>query len=96
MKCKGLHNMILQPFMWMMIDDTYGVEFAVDKDEHPDWNECTHREDVVPLLQEKMTHYLKDSMLLLSLDIDNGALYSCEEKTLEGNDFFDQIWERNY
>jgi len=43
-----------------------------------------------------MTHYLKDSMLLLSLDIDNGALYSCEEKTLEGNDFFDQIWERNY
>lgn len=69
----------------IVIDDTYGVEFAVDKDEHPDWNECTHREDVVPLLQEKMTHYLKDSMLLLSLDIDNGALYSCEEKTLEGN-----------
>lgn len=69
----------------IVIDDTYGVEFAVDKDEHPDWNECTHREDVVPLLQEKMTHYLKDSTLLLSLDIDNGALYSCEEKTLEGN-----------
>lgn len=54
------------------------------------------QEDVVPLLQEKMTPYLDDSTLLLSLDIDNGALYSCEEKTLEGNDFFDQIWERNY
>lgn len=80
----------------IVIEDTYGVEFAVDKDEHQDWNECTHREDVVPLLQEKMTPYLDDSTLLLSLDIDNGALYSCEEKTLEGNDFFDQIWERNY
>lgn len=41
------------------------------------------QEDVVPLLQEKMTPYLDDSTLLLSLDIDNGALYSCEEKTLE-------------
>ena len=80
----------------IMIEDTYGVEFAVDKDEHQDWNECTHREDVVPLLQEKMTPYLDDSTLLLSLDIDNGALYSCDGKTLEGNDFFDQIWERNY
>ena len=80
----------------IVIEDTYGVEFAVDKDEHQDWNECTHREDVVPLLQEKMTPYLDDSTLLLSLDIDNGALYSCEEKTLEGNDFFDKIWERNY
>ena len=30
-----------------------------------------------------MTPYLDDSTLLLSLDIDNGALYSCEEKTLE-------------
>ena len=27
----------------IVIEDTYGVEFAVDKDEHPDWNECTHR-----------------------------------------------------
>lgn len=80
----------------IVIEDTYGVEFAVDKDEHQDWNECTHREDVVPLLQEKMTPYLDDSTLLLSLDIDNGALYSCDGKTLEGNDFFDQIWERNY
>lgn len=80
----------------IVIEDTYGVEFAVDKDEHPDWNECTHREDVVPLLKEKMTPYLDDSTLLLSLDIDNGALYSCDGKTLEGNDFFDQIWERNY
>ena len=55
-------------------------ELAVDKDEHPDWNECTHREDVVPLLQEKMTHYLKDSTLLLSLDIDNGALNAKMQK----------------
>ena len=54
------------------------------------------QEDVVPLLKEKMTPYLDDSTLLLSLDIDNGALYSCDGKTLEGNDFFDQIWERNY
>lgn len=80
----------------IVIEDTYGVEFAVDKDEHQDWNECIHREDVVPLLKEKMTPYLDDSTLLLSLDIDNGALYSCDGKTLEGNDFFDQIWERNY
>ena len=80
----------------IVIEDTYGVDFAVDKDEHQDWNECTHREDVVPLLQEKMMPYLKDSTLLLSLDIDNGALYSCDGKTLEGNDFFDQVWERNY
>ena len=38
------------------------------------------QEDVVPLLQEKMTPYLDDSTLLLSLDIDNGALYSCDGK----------------
>lgn len=42
----------------IVIEDTYGVEFAVDKDEHQDWNECIHREDVVPLLKEKMTPYL--------------------------------------
>ena len=46
--------------------------------------------------KEEKTTVIDDSTLLLSLDIDNGALYSCDGKTLEGNDFFDQIWERNY
>lgn len=78
----------------IVIEDGYGVEFAVDAEEHTDWAECVHREDVVPSLQERMAPYLEDSLLLLSLNIDNGAFYSGNGQMMEGDYFFQQIWDR--
>ena len=78
----------------IVIEDSYGVEFAVDEEEHADWEECVHREDVVPSLQERMAPYLADSLLLLSLNIENGAFYSGNGQMLEGDYFFQQIWDR--
>lgn len=78
----------------IVIEDSYGVEFAVDEEVHTDWAECVHREDVVPSLQERMAPYLEDSLLLLSLNIDNGAFYSGNGQMLEGDYFFQQIWDR--
>ena len=72
----------------IVIEDSYGVEFAVDEEKHEDWAECVHREDVVPSLQERMALYLEDSLLLLSLNIENGAFYSGNGQMMEGDYFF--------
>ena len=81
----------------VVIEDSSEADFAVWEQEHNDWNLLTHREDVIDEFKKKLMPYLNNSIILLSMNIDEGEpLYSTKEKQVDANMFFNQIWKRTY
>lgn len=78
------------------IVDEAGVEFAVDKEQHKDWNDLQHREDVIPDFQEKIDPWILDANIIVSLNVDSPLFLSTSKIESNAVDFYDTVWERNW
>ena len=80
---------------WIRVEEQSEVIFSVDKESHPDWDGRAHREDVIDEFRAKISPYLMESVLLLSLDInEDAALYSTNDEVMDANTYFEKVWAR--
>ena len=80
---------------WIRVEEQSEVLFSVDKESHPDWDGRAHREDVIDEFRAKISPYLMESVLLLSLDInEDTALYSTTDEVMDANTYFEKVWAR--
>ena len=79
----------------IVVEEQSKVKFSVDKESHADWDELVHREDVIGEFSTKMASFLEESVLLLSLDInEDTALYSTTDEVMDANTYFEKVWAR--
>lgn len=79
----------------IVVEEQSKVKFSVDKESHSDWEELVHREDVIDEFRAKISPYLKESVLLLSLDVnEDAALYSANDEVIDANTYFEKVWAR--
>ncbi len=77
----------------IVVEEQSKVKFFVDKESHPDWDKLVHREDVIDEFSTKMSPFLEESVLLLSLDVNEDvALYSTNDKVIDANTYFEKVW----
>lgn len=80
----------------IVIEDGFGVEFAVDEEQHENWAEELHREDVIPEFQEKIEPWLEEATMIVSLNIDSDLYVSSSKQECLAKEFFDTVWQRNW
>ena len=79
----------------IVIKDSEETRFYVDRESHTDWEELTHREDVMDEFRAQIEPFLEESVLLLSMDICEGdPQYSTDDKKLDATTYFDKVWLR--
>ncbi len=79
----------------IVLEEQSKVKFSVDKESHPDWDELVHREDVIDEFNTKISPFLKESVLLLSMDVNEDiALYSTNDEVIDANTYFEKVWAR--
>ena len=78
------------------IVDEACVEFAVDEEQHADWNDLQHREDVIPNFQEKIEPWIADANIIVSLNVDSPLYVSTSKIEINAVDFYNTVWERNW
>lgn len=79
----------------IVIKDSEETKFYVDRESHTDWEELTHREDVMDEFRARIEPFLEESVLLLSMDTNEGdAQYSTDDKKLDATAYFDKVWLR--
>jgi hypothetical protein len=84
---------------WIVVEEQSEVKFSVDKESHPDWEELVHREDVIGEFSTKISPFLSESVLLLSMDVnedvnEDTALYSTTDEVMDSNTYFEKVWAR--
>ena len=81
----------------IVIDNQDQVDFSVREEMFPErWDNYEHRSDVVPGFKEKITPYIEDAIILISLNVDTGTFYSTSEKECVASELFDKVWARDY
>lgn len=79
----------------IVIKDSEETRFCIDRESHTDWEELTHRADVMDEFRARIEPFLEESVLLLSMDTNEGdALYSTDNKKLDATTYFDKVWVR--
>ena len=79
----------------IVVEEQSKVKFSVDKESHEDWDDLVHREDVINEFSTKTAPFLKESVLLLSMDVnEDTALYSRDDEVIEANTYFEKVWAR--
>lgn len=78
----------------IVVVDSDEVEFAFAGQEID--NSAVGRESVVPGFREKLSPYLENAVILLSLDVESGAYYSTEQEECPATEFYDTVWSRTY
>lgn len=83
----------------IVVEEQSKVKFSVDKESHSDWEELVHRKDVIDEFRAKLSPYLKESVLLLSMDVnedvnEDTALYSTTDEVMDANTYFEKVWAR--
>lgn len=76
----------------IVVVDSNEVEFIFASMEIDD--SAVRREDVIPGFREKISPYLENAALLLSLDVESEAYYSTEQEECPASAFFDTVWSR--
>jgi len=79
----------------IVVEEQSKVKFSVDKESHADWDELVHREDVIGEFSTKISPFLSESVLLLSMDVnEDTALYSTTDEVMDANTYFEKVWTR--
>lgn len=83
----------------IVVEEQSKVKFSVDKESHSDWEELVHREDVIGEFSTKISPFLSESVLLLSMDVNEDvnedvALYSTTDELIDANTYFEKVWAR--
>lgn len=80
----------------IVVEDSFGVEFAVDEGQNEIYEGELHRADVVPEFQAKIEPWLEKAVMLVSLNVDSELYFSSPEQECSATEFFDTVWERNW
>jgi hypothetical protein len=79
----------------IVVEEQSKVKFSVDKESHSDWDKLVHREDVIGEFSTKISPFLSESVLLLSMDVNEDvALYSTNDEVIDANTYFEKVWAR--
>jgi len=76
-----------------MIVDEASADFSTYEDAE-EVDESAHREDVIPEFREKLTPWVNDATIIVSLDVDSYSYLSSIERECPAAVYFDSVWER--
>lgn len=78
--------------------DRAEAEFSVWKDIHNDWDNLTHREDVMPEFKAGLEKWLDGAEILVSFDVDSeeSVLIASEDGEIPAERYFDPVWARDW